>query len=217
MALKHLRAIMDRITVKLGFEEPSLTEISRKTRDPFQVLISCILSLRTRDETTRAASKRLFTRCDTPQRMQRLKPGTIEKAIYPVGFYRTKALRIIEICKKLIKDHEGRVPDTLEELLALPGVGPKTANIVLVYGFRKPGLPIDTHCHRIPNRIGWVKTKTPEETEQVLRKTLPKKYWMSFNDCFVQFGQNVCKPIGPRCNECVIEKFCEKNGVVQKG
>lgn len=217
MALKHLRAIMNRISAELGSSEPSLTEISRTTRDPFQVLISCILSLRTRDETTRAASQRLFARADTPQRMQRLQPATIAKAIYPVGFYRTKAARIIEICRRLLSEHRGMVPHTLEELLALPGVGPKTANIVLVYGFHKPGLPIDTHCHRIPNRIGWIRTRTPEQTEQVLRKELPPRYWMSFNDCFVRFGQTICKPIGPRCEACVIESYCEKVGVAQKG
>lgn len=213
MPLKHLRAIMNRISHELGYDEPVLTRIARKTRDPFQVLISCLLSLRTRDETTAAASKRLFAICDDPKRMKRLSPARIEKAIYPVGFYKTKARRIIEICGLLLDEHDGRVPDTLEGLLALPGVGPKTANIVIVYGFGKPGLPIDTHCHRIPNRIGWIETKTPEETEQVLRKELPRKYWMLFNDLFVQFGQNMCKPIGPKCPKCVIAKYCEKRGV----
>lgn len=204
---------MNRISSDLGLEEPSLTEISRKTRDPFQVLISCILSLRTRDETTRAASKRLFAICKTAGAMEKLSSRTIEKAIYPVGFYRTKSVRIIEICRRIRIEHNGNVPDTLEELLTLPGVGRKTANIVLVYGFHKPGLPIDTHCHRIPNRIGWISTRTPEETEKVLRTSLPKKYWMLFNDYFVQFGQQVCTPISPFCNRCVIRRFCRKVGV----
>ena len=204
---------MNRISKGLGFEEPSLTQIARKTRDPFCVLISCILSLRTRDETTSAASKRLFTLAKTPETMERLPLQTLQETIYPVGFYKTKAARIIEISRLLRTRHAGRVPDTLEALLALPGVGRKTANIVMVYGFHEPGLPIDTHCHRIPNRIGWIRTKTPDETEQVLRKALPGRYWMIFNDLFVQFGQNVCKPIGPHCNECVIEKYCEKVGV----
>jgi endonuclease-3 len=213
MTLKHLRAIMNRMARELGYEEPSLTEISRQTRDPFQVLVSCVLSLRTRDETTRQASRRLFSLARTPGRMRELSPRVVEKAIFPVGFYRTKARNILEICDLLLAHHEGKVPDTLEGLLELPGVGRKTANIVMVYGFRRPGLPIDTHCHRIPNRIGWIKTRSPEETEQVLRASLPKRYWMTFNDLFVQFGQNVCKPIGPRCGECVIEKFCEKRSV----
>lgn len=216
MALKHLRAIMNRLALEMGFEEPSLTKIGRRTRDPFRVLISCILSLRTRDETTSAASKRLFDLAKDPKGMVRLSSKVIEKAVYPVGFYRTKARTILKICNILLEKHEGRVPETLDGLLALPGVGRKTANIVQVYGFQKPGLPIDTHCHRIPNRIGWIKTKTPDETERVLRERLPEKYWMIFNDLFVQFGQNVCKPIGPRCPVCVIEKLCAKEGVNKK-
>lgn len=210
MTLKHVRAIMTRIARDLGFEEPSLTKISRKTKDPFKVLISCVLSLRTRDETTCAASDRLYQLAEDAATMSRLSVKKIEKAIYPVGFYRTKAQRIPEICRILLAEYGGGVPDDLDLLLKLPGVGRKTANIVLVYGFGKPALPIDTHCHRIPNRIGWVRTKSPEETEAVLRSELPKKYWTQFNDCFVQFGQNVCKPIGPKCSSCVINKYCEK-------
>ncbi len=210
MALKHLHAIMNRVSRELGFETPSLTRIARETRDPFCVLISCILSLRTRDETTDKASARLFALAQRADKMVRLSPGRIEKAIYPVGFYRTKAVRIIEICRILLDEYGGRVPDDLDTLLTLPGVGRKTANIVLVYGFNKDALPIDTHCHRIPNRIGWIKTKTPEQTEQVLREKLPLRYWQAFNDLFVQFGQNICKPIGPRCDICPIAAFCRK-------
>lgn len=213
MALRNVRAIMSRVSRKMGYATPSVTEIANKTRDPFRVLISCILSLRTRDETTTAASKRLFAIARAPRPMSRLPVEVIEKAIYPVGFYRTKAQRIIEISRILLDEHGGRVPDEMDALLALPGVGRKTANIVLVYGFNLPALPIDIHCHRIPNRIGWIKTKTPEQTEQVLRKELPKRYWLVFNDVFVQFGQNVCKPIGPRCGTCPIEKYCDKVGV----
>jgi len=209
MALKHLRAIMNRISKDLGFEEPSITRIARKTRDPYQVLISCILSLRTRDETTTAASKRLFNLAKTPGCMVKIKLVEIEKAIYPVGFYHTKAKRIIQISQIILDDLDCCVPDCIDELLKLPGVGRKTANIVMVYGFHKDALPIDTHCHRIPNRIGWVKTKTPDQTEMVLRKELPKRYWLLFNDFFVQFGQNVCKPVGPKCADCVINRFCD--------
>jgi endonuclease-3 len=204
---------MNRIPACIGAEEAALTEVGSRTRDPFQVLVSCLLSLRTRDETTAAASRRLFRRAKTPRTLLGLSPVEIEEAIFPVGFYKTKARRILEICDRLLKEHGGRVPEDMEALRALPGVGPKTANIVWVYGFRRPGLPIDTHCHRIPNRLGWVRTKTPEETERVLRRELPKKYWMVFNDYFVRFGQTICKPVGPRCHACGIEPFCRKEGV----
>lgn len=213
MGLDHVRAIMNRLSGEKGFAIPPVTEIAERTRDPFQVLISCLLSLRTRDETTGPASERLFALARTPERMKRLDPDKIAETIYPVGFYKTKALRIIEICEILDDLHGGQVPDTMDGLLSLPGVGRKTANIVIVYGFGKPGLPIDTHCHRIPNRIGWVTTKTPDETERVLREELPRRYWNAFNDLFVQYGQNICKPIGPRCDICVIEEFCMKRGV----
>jgi endonuclease-3 len=177
------------------------------------VLISCLLSLRTRDETTAGASRRLFALASKPHTMRKLSIATIEKAIYPVGFYHTKARNIVKVCDQLIQDHGAQVPDTIDELVTLTGVGRKTANIVMVYGFQKRALPIDTHCHRIPNRIGWVKTRTPEQTEVVLRRELPGKYWMAFNDFFVQFGQKICKPIGPRCSKCPIEKYCLKVGV----
>lgn len=211
--MKHVQAIMNRLARTFGYEEAVLTEIGRRTRDPFRVLISCLLSLRTRDETTAGASKRLFALARKPHSMRKLSIAMIEKAIYPVGFYHTKARNLIKVCDQLISDHGAQVPDTIDELVTLPGVGRKTANIVMVYGFQKPGLPIDTHCHRIPNRIGWVKTRTPDQTETVLREQLPAKYWMAFNDLIVQFGQKICKPIGPRCTECPIEKYCRKVGV----
>jgi len=217
MALRNVRAVMNRLSREMGFETPSVTKIAEKTRDPFRVLIGCLLSLRTRDEITDAAAERLFALAGDVHAMSRLRAQTIEKAVYPVSFFRTKAKRILEICTILLCERKGRVPETMDELLALPGVGPKTANIVLVYGFGKPGLPIDTHCHRIPNRIGWIRTRTPEETEQVLRRELPRRYWPIFNDLFVQYGQNVCKPIGPRCRDCVIEKYCDKVGVKKPG
>jgi endonuclease-3 len=132
----------------------------------------------------------------------------IEKAIYPAGFYKTKARRIKEISGRLYKDYGSRVPESIEELLKFKGVGRKTANIVMVFGFGKSAIPVDTHCHRIPNRIGWVNTKTPEKTEMVLRKNLSKKYWMKFNELFVRFGQNICKPVKPLCNSCPITRYC---------
>lgn len=177
-------------------------------KDPFLILISCLLSLRTQDKTTAGACRRLFYLAKTPQEMFKLPVKKIEKAIYPVGFYRTKARNIKRICKILIKKFEGEVPDTLDELLSLPGVGRKTANLVLTEGFNKLGICVDTHVHRISNRLGLVKTKTPEDTEFALRKTLPKRYWKKFNYLLVTYGQNVCRPIRPLCNKCKIYKYC---------
>ncbi len=192
-----------------NFKSPIVTEIAVQTRDPFKVLISCLLSLRTKDAVTEKASERLFRIAETPEKLSALSLEEIEKAIYPVGFYKTKAKRIKEISKIIKEKYGSIVPDNFEELLKLKGVGRKTVNIVMVYGFGKEGLPIDTHCHRIPNRLGWIKTKTPEQTEKALRKLIPKKYWFDFNDLFVQFGQNICKPVKPLCNICLVKKYCE--------
>jgi endonuclease-3 len=181
---------------------------------PFVTLISCLLSLRTKDEVTAQASRRLLTAYHTPQKIAHLPLQQIETMIYPVGFYKTKARRIRDISQTLIEKYEGNVPDTMEGLLSLKGVGRKTANIVMVYGHKKHGyLPIDTHCHRIPNRLGWIKTKTPEETEQALLKILPPKYWDDFNDLFVRFGQTICVPISPFCSTCSLQTYCKKIGV----
>jgi endonuclease-3 len=180
----------------------------------FTTLISCILSLRTKDEVTEKASIRLFKKFDTPQKLANADKNEVQKLIYPVGFYKVKSERIIDISKTLLEKYNAKVPDTFDELLKLKGVGRKTANIVMVYGHKKHGfLPIDTHCHRIPNRLGWIKTKTPAETEFALKKILPKKYWDDFNDMFVTFGQKICVPISPFCSKCPIEKFCKKIGV----
>jgi len=181
---------------------------------PFVTLISCLLSLRTKDEVTAQASRRLLIQYHTPQKISALSVKQIEKMIYPVGFYKTKARRIKDISQTLLKEYHGNVPDTLEELMTLKGVGRKTANIVMVYGHKKHGyLPIDTHCHRIPNRLGWIKTKTPEETEQALIKILPPQYWDDFNDLFVRFGQTICVPVSPFCSRCSLQKYCKKVGV----
>lgn len=183
---------------------------------PFTVLISCILSLRTKDEVTEKAAIKLLKKHNTPEKILKLSEKEIQKLIYPVGFYKTKAKRIIEISEILIKKYNSKVPDTFDELLKLKGVGRKTANIVMTYGHKKQGhLAIDTHCHRIPNRLGWIKTKTPEETEKTLKKILPKKYWMEFNHLFVKFGQTICTPISPFCSKCPIEKHCKKTGVIK--
>ena len=180
-------------------------------KTPFTTLISCILSLRTKDEVTDKASMRLLSKYDTPEKMLKLDEKEIQDLIYPVGFYKVKSKRIKEISNYLIEKHQGKVPENFEEILKLKGVGRKTANIVMVYGFKKQGyLPIDTHCHRIPNRLGWIKTKTPDETEQELKKILPRKYWDDFNHTMVIFGQNICLPISPYCTRCPIEKHCKK-------
>ncbi len=193
---------------------PSVTMISEETNDPFRVLISTLLSLRTKDATTTEASKRLFALAKTPEKMRKLSARQIEKAIYPVGFYKTKARRIIEICETLLREYGGRVPDSIDELLKLKGVGRKTANLVITLGYGKPGICVDTHVHRISNRLGIVKTKTPHETEFALRKILPQKYWIHYNDLLVSFGQNLCAPISPWCSRCPIETFCPKTGVL---
>jgi len=182
-------------------------------RDPFKVLIACILSLRTQDKTTGEASGRLFALAPDVQTMAKLSAAKIQKAIYPVGFYRTKAVRIKDICKILIRDYDSRVPDDLDELLKLKGVGRKTANLVVTLGYQKPGICVDTHVHRISNRWGYVHTATPDKTEFALRKKLPPEYWLRINGLLVAFGQGICKPISPFCSACSIQRFCSKVGV----
>lgn len=194
---------------KHKFITPALTEIAEQTEDPFQVLVSCILSLRTRDETTARVSKQLFSAARTPEKMAKMSAKEIRAIIKPVNYYKTKAKRIRKICQELVEKYGGKVPNDFDLLMKFKGVGRKTANIVMVYGFRGEGLPIDTHCHRIPNRLGWVKTKTPEKTEQALRAMLPKRHWLDFNDIFVQFGQNICSPVNPKCGECPISRHCQ--------
>lgn len=191
---------------------PAVTQIASR-RDPFQVLISTILSLRTKDPVTLAASERLLKVAKTPRQMLKLSEKKISHLIYPAGFYRTKAKTLREISKRLLREYKGRVPHHLEELLKFKEVGRKTANLVLTLGFRKLGICVDTHVHRISNRLGLVKTKTPDETEFALRKILPKKYWIPYNDLFVAFGQTLCRPLSPWCSRCPVEPFCEKVGV----
>ena len=193
--------------------DPSVTLVGKKWKSPFLVLISCLLSLRTKDQTTLPASERLFALANTPQAMLKLSIAQIEKAIYPVGFYKTKAKRIKEICADLIGRFESKVPDDLEQLLTFKGVGRKTANLVLTEGFGKMGICVDTHVHRISNRLGYVKTTTPEKTEWALRKKLPKEFWIEYNTLLVLWGQNFCKPISPLCSQCPINRICQRKGV----
>jgi endonuclease-3 len=194
---------------------PAVTIISQRDGDPFKVLISCILSLRTQDKTTGAASTRLFSLAGTPERMALLSREEMEKAIYPVGFYRNKAAQILEICRELLEKHDGEVPDEIDELLKFKGVGRKTANLVVTLGFGKPGICVDTHVHRICNRWGYVSTKSPDETEFALRGKLPREYWLIINDLLVTFGQNLCHPVSPRCSICPLFHLCDRVGVVK--
>ena len=195
--------------------DPSVTLVGKRWKNPFLVLISCILSLRTKDETTLPASERLFALADTPQTMLHLSLKEIEKTIYPVGFYRTKAKTIHGICRDIINKFKNKVPDDIPTLLTMKGVGRKTANLVLIEGFGKSAICVDTHVHRISNRMGYVQTRTPEETEMILRKKLPKIFWKDYNALLVTWGQNVCKPISPLCSRCPIENQCAKLGVLR--
>lgn len=179
-------------------------------KDPFIVLIACILSLRTNDRTTYPATLRMLELGKTPADFAKLNVGDLANAIYPVGFYKNKAKQIIELSKTLVEKYDSKVPDTIDELIKFKGVGRKTANLVLSEGFNKPAICVDVHVHRIFNRLGYIKTKTPEETESALRKKLPKKYWIDINSLLVTHGQNVCKPIKPLCAKCPIEKYCGK-------
>ena len=198
------------------WETPIVTLMAETYESPFRVLISCILSLRTQDATTAKASHRLFAFADSPPAMVKLSAKRIEKLIYPVGFYKTKAKNIREICRRLIADHAGEVPDEIDELLKLKGVGRKTANLVVTLGYKKPGICVDTHVHRISNRWGYVRTKTPEKTEYALREKLPNQYWIEYNDLLVSFGQHLCRPISPVCSHCPLSKYCDQIGVTMR-
>ncbi len=193
-----------------GLELPAVEKISqRQEEDPFQVLIATLLSARTQDATTLAASTRLFRRARTPRTMAKLTVGQIERLIYPVSFYRNKARHVKATCRQLVERFSGRVPTTMEELLGLPGVGRKTANLVLILAFKSVrNICVDTHVHRISNRLGWVRTRTPDETEQALYRATDDRWWPFLNLYLVTWGQNVCRPVVPRCGDCAIRPFC---------
>jgi endonuclease III len=198
-----------------AWRETTLAQVQRETADPFQILIACILSLRTKDEVTAVASARLFHCARTPRALRKISQARIARTIYPVGFYRMKAATIHAVCEQLLAVHAGRVPDTLDTLLTLPGVGRKTANLVLTLGFHKPGICVDVHVHRISNRWSLVKTKTPEETEHALRACLPRRYWIAYNDMLVSFGQTICRPTSPWCSRCPVRHWCPQRGVTR--
>jgi endonuclease-3 len=191
------------------FQNAAITEIGEETHDPFRVLVSCIMSLRTRDTVTYPVAKKLFSIAKTPRQIANMPLRKLEDMIRPVNFYRTKAKRIKQIAKEIVERHNGKVPNNFDELIKFKGVGRKTANIVMVYGHgSRNHIPVDIHLHRIPNRIGWVNTKKPEQTEQELRRIVPKRYWMDINDIFVRFGQSICLPRNPRCGQCPVNGYC---------
>ena len=198
-----------------SWSAPVVTQMAALSRDPYQVLIACLLSLRTKDETTGPAARRLFALADTPAKMLTLTSAQIEKAIYPVGFYKTKAQTVLDISRDILDHYGGRVPDEIDDLLKFKGIGRKTANLVVTLGYQKPGICVDTHVHRISNRWGYVETKTPEETEMALRAKLPRRYWIEINDLLVAMGQTICHPTSPKCSLCPIEQYCAKIGVTR--
>ena len=210
---------MGRVTARLrraapAWDTTALAAVAHATaRDPFRILISCLLSLRTKDETTGPASARLFALADTPAGILALPTSAIERAIFPVGFYRTKARVLHRVCRDLVARFAGGVPSGLDDLLTLHGVGRKTANLVVTFAFGLPGICVDTHVHRITNRLGWVRTRTPDQTEAALRQRLPRRHWIGLNDLLVSFGQNVCRPTSPHCSACPVSDLCPRVGV----
>jgi endonuclease III len=198
-----------------GWNAPVMTLMAAERRDPFLTLIGCLLSLRTRDQATAIAAPRLFGRADTPSRMLELSQTEIEGLIHPVGFYRTKARIILQICQDLLDCFDGKVPDRIDDLLTLKGVGRKTANLVVTEAFGKPGICVDTHVHRISNRWGLIKTVTPEKSEMALREILPRRYWIEYNSILVAFGQTICQPVSPWCSRCPVSELCPRIGVVR--
>ena len=199
---------------KTGTENPSVTTIAERYKnDPWAVLVSTILSLRTKDEVTLKCSQTLLAKAPTPQKLMALEEAAIAKLAYPAGFYRTKAVNLKKIAALLIDQYKGKVPADLDTLLSLPGVGRKTANLVLIEAYDLDGICVDVHVHRISNRTGWLSTLNPEETEMILRQILPRKHWKTINPLLVLYGQNVCRPVSPYCSRCVITKYCKQIGV----
>ena len=212
--MNNIELIMQILTKHFNYQKrTTLNRMRKNNEQAFKILISCLLSLRARDENTEKVSQKLFKIADTPEKILKLSDKELEKIIYSSGHYKKKTQVLKHVSKEILEKFNGKVPDKKEQLLSIKGIGPKTANIVLSFAFNKNVLPIDTHCHRIPNRIGWVKTKTPEQTEIALEKILPKKYWKEFNGIFVLFGKTICQPISPWCSKCPIEKYCPKINV----
>jgi endonuclease-3 len=212
--MNTIEPIMQILVKHFNYKERTTLNRMRKNNDEaFKILISCLLSLRTQDKNTEKASRRLFAVADTPKEILKIPDKKLEQLIFSSGHYKKKAQVLKHVSKEILKRFNNKVPDKKEQLLSIKGIGPKTANIVLNFAFNQDVLPIDTHCHRIPNRLGWVETKTPEKTEKELEKVLPKEYWQEFNGTFVLFGKTICQPISPWCSKCPIEKHCQKIGV----
>ncbi len=207
--MKQLRNFTSR------YNAPAVSQVADETRNPYKILISCLLSLRTKDAVTKSSTERLFSLADNPKDMLKIPVEKIENAIYPVGFYHRKAETILNISSILLKEYKGIVPDNFENLLKLPGVGRKTANIILTMAYHKPSIAVDTHVHRITNRWGFVSTRNPEETEKELKKNLPQEFWIDINNILVTFGQNLCLPVSPICSKCPIIFFCDRKGIVR--
>lgn len=211
---RQITGVLQRIRHAISVWEPAVVgKIAEESRDPFRVLVSCILSQQTKDRVTGEASARLYRLADRPDTMLVLSELQIARAIYPVSFYKTKTRTIHEVCRDLLNRFDGRVPDTIDALLSLTGVGRKTANLVVTVGYGQLGICVDTHVHRISNRWGYVDTRTPEQTEMALRLKLPKRHWIYYNDLLVPFGQHVCRPVSPLCSRCPIDRWCAKVGV----
>ncbi|MCB0834611.1 MAG: endonuclease III [Bacteroidetes bacterium] len=210
---RNIGSVLRRIRQMAGaWPQPSVSEIAESSGKPFNVLVSTILSLRTKDAVTLAASRRLFGKADRPETMVKIPLAQMEKLIYPVAFYKMKSRTIVAICRQLLDAYDGRVPASMEALMKFKGVGRKTANLTLVLGFGIPAMCVDTHVHRISNRLGYIQTKTADKSEMALRSVLPKRHWMTYNDLLVAFGQNICKPVSPHCSLCPIHE-CPRLGV----
>ena len=214
MEKSHIHQIIKILKKELNVGEmPIVSHLAESERDPFVILISTLLSLRTKDEVTALATERILALASTPEEMLKVPQAKIARAIYPVGFYRNKARGIHHVCRELIDRFHSKVPDNLDDLLSIKGIGRKTANLVITLAYGKDGICVDTHVHRISNRLGYVATKTPDETEMVLRDKLPRKYWIIYNTLLVFFGRKTCKPVSPVCSTCPISKYCDRKGV----
>jgi endonuclease-3 len=209
------KELVERLKDYYADDVPVVTRLAARRQDPFLVLIGCLLSLRTRDETTDAAMERLMEKARTPEAILAMPVEELERAIYPVGFYRVKARLLKDVSRTVIEKYDRRVPDSIEELLTIKGVGRKTANIVITEGFGIPGIAVDTHVHRISNRLGAVKTRTPGETEEELRRRLPRQYWIPINPLLVTHGRRTCVPISPFCSRCPVPEICARAGVAR--